>query len=156
MGEKGRIYFGCSDDYAIDVLTPQGRKLFTIVRDVKPIPYEKKDIDFLLKEFEESMISMFNSETIAKEYLRLIRFPKYKPYFRALIPMEEGRLAVVVDFEGYTSSMSDVFDRKGRFLGRVKTQIPMMNKIFKKGKAYSLHKDESGYLSIKRYSYNIQ
>jgi len=41
-------------------------------------------------------------------------------------------------------------------LGRVKVQIPMMNMIFKKGKAYSLHKDDSGFLSIKRCGYEIK
>lgn len=156
MGEEGRIYFGCSDKYSIDAFTPEGKKLFTIVRDVKPILYEKKDIDFLLKMYEETMISMSKSETLTKEYLRLIRFPKYKPFFRSLIPMEEGRLAVVVDVDGYASAWLDIFDPGGRFLGRVKVQISMMNMIFKKGKAYSLHKDDSGFLSIKRYGYEIK
>jgi hypothetical protein len=156
MGEEGRIYFGCSDRYSIDAFTPEGKKLFAIVRDVKPIPYKKKDIDFLLKVDEESMMSMSKSETLTKEYLHLIRFPKYKPFFRNLIPMEEGRLAVVVDVEGYTSTWLDIFDPAGRFLDRVKVQIPMMNMIFKKGKAYSLHKDDSGFLSIKRYCYEIK
>jgi hypothetical protein len=70
--------------------------------------------------------------------------------------MEEGRLAVIVDYEGYESTWLDIFDSGGRFLGRVKAQIPMMNIIFKKGKAYSLNRDESGFLSIKRYSYEIK
>lgn len=156
MGEEGRIYFGRSDKYSIDAFTPEGKKLFTIVRDVKPILYEKKDIDFFLKMYEESMMSMSKSETLTKEYLRLIRFPKYKPFFRSLIPMEEGRLAVVVDVDGYASAWLDIFDPEGRFLGRVKVQIQMMNMIFKKGKAYSLHKDDSGFLSIKRYGYEIK
>jgi hypothetical protein len=156
MGEDDRIYFGRSDKYSIDVFSPEGKKLFTIVRDVKPIDYEKKDIDFLLKAYEESMMSISKSETLTKEYLRLIRFPKDKPFFRNLVPMEEGRLAVIVDYEGYESTWLDIFDSGGRFLGRVKAQIPMMNIIFKKGKAYSLNRDESGFLSIKRYSYEIK
>jgi hypothetical protein len=156
MGEDGRIYFGCSDKYSIDAFAPEGKKLFTIIRDVKPIPYEKKDINFYLKMFEENMISLSKSATLTKEYLRLIRFPKYKPFFRNLIPMEEGRLAVVVDVEGYTSTWLDIFDPGGRFLDRIKVQIPMMNMILKKGKAYSLHKDDNGFLSIKRYGYEIK
>jgi hypothetical protein len=156
MGEDGRIYFGCSDKYSIDAFAPEGKKLFTIIRDVKPIPYEKKDINFYLQMFEENMISLSKSATLTKEYLRLIRFPKYKPFFRNLIPMEEGRLAVVVDVEGYTSTWLDIFDPGGRFLDRIKVQIPMMNMIFKKGKAYSLHRDDNGFLSIKRYGYEIK
>jgi len=156
MGEEGRIYFGCGDQYAIDAFTPEGKKLYTIVRDVEPIPYLKKDIDFLLKAYGESMMSMYKSEPLTKEYLRLIRFPKFKPFFRNLIPMEEGRLAVVVDVEGYQSTWLDIFDLGGRFLGRIKVPIPVMNMIFKKGKAYALHEDESGFMSIKRYSYEIK
>jgi len=156
MGEEGRIYFGRSDKYSIGVYTPEGQKLFTIARAIEPAPYGRKDIDFLLKEYEENMTSILHSESLTKEYLRLIRFPKFKPFFRVLVPMEGGRLAVVADIEGATSTWLDFFDTEGRFLGRVKAPIPMMNLIFKKGKAYSLHKDDGGFLSIKRYGYKIQ
>jgi hypothetical protein len=154
MGENGRIYFGRNDKYAVDVYAPEGKKLLTIVRDIKPLPYEKKDIDFALKNFEENMTSILKSETLMKEYLRLIRFPKYKPFFRDLIPMENGRLAVVVDVEGLDSSLLDIFDSAGRFLGRAKA--PSLIVMFKNKKAYSLHKDENGFLSIKRYAYEIR
>jgi len=156
MSEEGRVYFGRSDKYAIGVYTPEGRKLFTIARAIEPAPYGKKDIDFLLKEYEERMTSILRSESLTKEYLRSIRFPKFKPFFRALVPMEEGRLAVVADIEDYTSIRLDLFDPGGRFLGRVEAAIPMMNLIFKKGRAYSLQRDESGFLSIKRYVYDIR
>lgn len=156
MGEEGRIYFGRSDEYSIGVYTPEGRKLFTIARSIEAAPYGKEDIDFLLKEYEESMTSILRSESLIKEYLRLIRFPKFKPFFRAIVSMEGGRLAVVVDIEGTRATVLDIFDPEGRFLGRVKAPIPMMNLIFKKGKAYSLHRDDSGFLSIKRYGYKIQ
>jgi len=156
MGDDGRIYFGRSDKYAIDVLGPEGKKLITISRDLEPLPYKKADIDFFLKTYEESRMSMGQSESLTKEYLRLIRFPNNKPYFRDLIPMEEGRLAVVVDIEGFEAAWLDVFDREGRFLGRLKAAIPWMNMMFKKGKAYSLHRDDNGFLSIVRCGYEVQ
>lgn len=156
MGEEGRIYFGRSDEYSIGVYSPEGRKLFTIARSIEAAPYGKKDIDFLLKEYEDNMTSILRSESQVKEYLRLIRFPEFKPFFRALVPMEGGRLAVIADIEGTAATWLDLFDPDGRFLGRVKAPIPMMNLIFKKGKAYSLHRDDSGFLSIKRYGYKIQ
>jgi hypothetical protein len=156
MGDDGRIYFGRSDKYSIDAYSSEGKKLLTIARDVKPLAYEKKDIDFLLKSYEERMASILNSEALMKEYLRLIKFPKNKPFFRSLIPMEDGRLAVVVDFEGYTATWLDIFDRAGLFLGRIKAPIMASNLIFKNKKAYALQKDDSGYLSIKRYAYEIR
>ena len=156
MGAEGRVYFGRSDKYSIGVYAPEGQKLFTIARAIEPTPYGRKDIDFLLKEYEENMTSILHSESLIKEYLRLIRFPKFKPFFRALVPMEGGRLAIVADIEDLRSTWLDFFDAEGRFLGRVKAPIPMMNLIFKKGKAYSLYKDDSGFLSIKRYNYDLQ
>jgi len=156
MGPDGRIYFGRSDAYAIDVYSPEGKKLFTITRDVKPMAYEKKDIDFYLKNKEEQMKSMIQSESIVKEISRLIRFPKNKPYFRSLIPLEDGRLAVMVDYNGFESSTLDLFDAQGRFLGRVETPFLLMAPLFKNGKAYSLARDEDGFFSIKRYRYEIR
>ena len=156
MGDNGRIYFGRSDVYSIDVLAPEGKKIMNISRAEEPLPYRQADIDFMLKEDEERMTSMMRSEALTKEYLRLIRFPKNKPFFRALVPMDEGRLAVVVDIEGSSATWLDLFDREGRFLGRVRIPVPLLNMIFRNGKAYALHKDENDFLSIKRYAYDIQ
>ena len=156
MGGDGLIYFGRSDRYVIEVLSPEGRRLRTIERTVEPLPYEKKDMDFVMKEDAENMASFLKSESLEKEYRRLIRFPKNKPLFRALVPMEEGMLAVVVDMEGFAAAWLDLFDREGRFLGRVKAAVPPLNLMFKNGKAYALHKDESGFISIRRFGYEIR
>lgn len=156
MGEEGRIYFGRSDAYSIDVLGPDGKRIMTISRAAESLPYKKADIDFFLKEDAEKMASILKSESLTKEYTRLIRFPKNKPLFRALVPMEEGHLAVVVDIEGLAASWLDLFDRSGGFLGRVRASVPLLNLMFKNGKAYALHKDESDFLSIKRYNYEIR
>jgi hypothetical protein len=155
MGPDGRLYFGRSDVYAIDVLAPDGRKHKTVFRDVEALPYEAQDREFILKEDEERMKSMMRSEALVKEYLRLIRFPEKKPYFRMLVPMDEGGLAVVVDIEGYAAAWLDLFDRDGGFRGRVRAAVPPLNLLFKNGKAYSLHKDDDGFLSIKRYGYDL-
>ena len=156
MSGEGRIYFGRSDRYSIDVLEPNGTKIMTLSRAVEPLRYKKADIDFLLKEYGDSMTSILKSESLTKEYLRLIRFPESKPYFRALVPMEEGLLAVVVDIEGLAAGWLDLFDRAGGFLGRVRASVPLLNLMFKNGKAYALHKDEGGFLSIERYNYEIR
>ncbi|MCK7469702.1 MAG: hypothetical protein MZU95_02010 [Desulfomicrobium escambiense] len=152
VGPDGRIFFARSDIYAIDVFTPEGRKLRTISRAAPALPYKARDRDFLLKEEEERMKSLTGSETLVKEYLGLIRFPGNKPFIRTLVPMDGGDLAVVVDHEGHTAVWLDLFNRDGAFLGRVRAAIPPLNLMFKNGKAYALQKDEDGFLSIKRYS----
>jgi hypothetical protein len=155
MGPDGRLYFGRSDVYAIDVLAPEGRKLKTVSRDVEALPYKAQDREFILKEEEERMKSMTGSEPLVKEYLGLLRFPEHKPFFLSLVPMDDGGLAVVVDREGSTAVRLDLFDREGAFLGRVRAAISPLNLMFKNGKAYALHEDEDGFLSIKRYGYRM-
>lgn len=155
MGPDGIVYFGRSDVYAVEIMAPEGRKLMTISRDVEALPYTERDRDFILKEDGDMMMSLMKSEALTKEYLSLVRFPKNKPFFRALVPMDEGGLAVVVDIEGDTAAWLDLFDREGTFLGRVRASVPFLNLIFKKGKAYALHRDENGFLSIKRYGYEL-
>lgn len=151
MGPQGRIYFGRSDVYAIEVISPDGHKVMTISRDVEALPYTERDRDFVLKEDGERMMAMMKSEVLTKEYLGLIRFPKNKPFFRALVPMDDDGLAVVVDTEGNAAAWLDLFDGQGTFLGRVRASVPPLNLIFKKGKAYALLRDEDGFLSIKRF-----
>jgi hypothetical protein len=156
MGEEGQVYFGRNDKYAIGVYTPDGTKLFTIARDVDPTKYEKDDKDYLLKEFAENMVSLTKSGTLVKEYLRSIRFPRFKPFFQALVPIDEGRLAVVVEAKANESSLLDLFDHAGRYMGHVEANLPPANLIIKKGKAYSIVKDESNFLYIKRYVCEIK
>jgi hypothetical protein len=155
MGPDGCLFFGRSDVYAIDVIAPEGRKIRTISRDTAALPYKAPDRDFLLKEEEEQMKSLTGSETLVKEFLGLIRFPETKPFIRTLVPMDDGGLAVVVDHEGYAAAWLDLFTRDGAFLGRVRAAIPPLNLMFRNGKAYALHKDEDGFLSIKRYGYDM-
>jgi hypothetical protein len=100
------------------------------------------------------LVGLAGAHTIDKSRRMLIRFPKYKPFFRNLIPMDGGRLAVVVDFEANDLIWLDIFDVGGRFLGRAKAPAQLM--MFKNKKAYALHKDENGFLSIKRFAYEIQ
>jgi hypothetical protein len=155
MGEDGRIYFGLTDAYAVDVYAPDGKKLRTLSRDLPAAEYSKKDVDFTMKNYEESMYAEY-PEAVRKEILRLIRFPKLKPFFRGLVPMENGAMAVITDITSNEECCFDIFDRDGRFLGRVKAAIPFYGLLFKKGKAYCVRTDANGYHFVERFAYEIR
>ena len=155
MGEDGRIYFGLSDTYAVDVYSPGGKKLRTISRELPAAEYTKADIDFLLKQSDESLYAD-RPEDFRKEVHRLIRFPRFKPFFRALVPMDEGWFAVVADINSKETCALDVFNSDGGFLGRVRAAISPYELVFKNGKAYSLRIDENGYHFVERFAYLIR
>jgi len=154
MGSDGFIYYGFSDKYVIDVYSAKGKKIRTISRDCEPPKIEKKDEnDFFENEWDN--YSRYLPETVRDQVKRLIRFPKNKPFFKRLVPMENGWLMVVVDHERNGYALFDLFDKEGLFLGRTRAAVPIANLFFKNEKAYAV-KDEDGYQFVKRYSYEIR
>jgi hypothetical protein len=155
MSEDGFIFFGLSNAYAIQVYSQDAKKLRTISRDIAPAEYAKEDIEFVLRTYDETLYAE-QSEAERKEIRALIRFPKYKPFFRSLIPMEGGRLAVLADSRSMDACVLDLFDAEGAFLGRVQAAVPWVNLLFKAGKAYCVRTDENGYKSVERYAYKLR
>ena len=154
LGRDGRIYFGYSAKYSIDVYTAEGKKIATIGRDCEAPRVGKDDRDDYFA-FDWDSHARYISEDFRKQVRGLIRFPEFKPFFQRLIPMENGWLAVVVDGERNRSVLLDLFDPEGPFLGRVKAAVPMTNFFFKNGKAYAV-KSEDGYLFAKRYTFEVR
>jgi hypothetical protein len=155
MSDDGRIYFGLTNTYAIDVYSPEGRKLRTISRDIPAAEYTRADIDFALKQYDESS-SVDRTENERKEIRRLIQFPKYKPFFSAIIPMEKGLLGVLTDWNSLEACTLDIFGDDGQFVGRVRAAISPYGLTFKNGKAYCVRTDENGYHFVERYGYLIR
>lgn len=154
MGSDGQIFYGYSDKYVIHVYSPEGAKLRTISRDCEPLKIEKKDEDDFF-ENEWSTYLRYLAETIRNQVKQHIHFPKNKPFFQRLAPMENGWLVVVVDAERGKSILFDLFDKDGRFIARMRGLVPNKNLFFKNGKAYAV-KEDDGYQFVKRYSYEIR
>jgi len=155
MADDGLMYFGLSNAYAVDVYSPEGKKLRTISRDIPAVEYTKAAIDFVLKQYDESLYAD-RTENERKEIRRLIRFPKSKPFFNAIVPMEDGWLGVVTDISSAEACTLDIFGGEGQFLGRVRAAISPYQLVFKNGKAYSLRIDENGYHFVERFAYLIR
>jgi hypothetical protein len=149
VAENGRIYFGESADYVIDVYDSSGRKISSITRDVPQRKVERKDIDALAAD-----ILSGESAAVKREVMKLASFPENKPAYRHIAPLEDGGLAVVVDVAEKGAVLIDRFGTDGRFLERVKAAIPYRRLMFKNGKAYAIKKDDEGYNFIKVYKYS--
>ncbi len=145
----GRIYFGNSAGYKIEVYSAAGRKLQTIARDITMAPLGNRDIEVLAE-------ARFSGEPaeLRREAIKVGGFPAVKPAFRHLAPLEDGGLAVVVDIAGKDLALIDRFDAAGKFIERVEAAIPYKNLIFRNGKAYAIKTDDEGYNYVKRYSYS--
>jgi hypothetical protein len=63
-----------------------------------------------------------------------------------------------VDFAGGDTSLFDIFDGSGGYMGKFKADLPAEygRFFFKNGKAYAVEADEEGYKSVKRYGFKIE
>jgi hypothetical protein len=68
--------------------------------------------------------------------------------------MDNGWLAVVVEFVENEYTLFDLFDKNGRYIGHFRAKVPEWL-FFKKDKAYAVA-TENGYKFLKRYSVEIQ
>ena len=154
------IYLGYSDTYEIRVYSPEGQLIKKITRDYDPIPVSKKDKERYAQVSLERMTSPLFTEEIKKKVIPLIKYPKYKAAYLRFTLMENGWLAVLVDFMEDEYMLFDIFDQEGKYIAHFKTPVPdeglyMTRLFFKNGKAYAVA-TEDDYMFVKRYSFEIQ
>ena len=147
------IYFGFPEKYEIDVYSPEGKKLKSIRREYDPIKVSRKDKDY----FENGVGTRFLRRirrVEAEEVFGFIEYPKYKPAYIRFALMENGWLAVVVEFIENEYTLFDLFDREGVYIGHFKADIDPNSLFFKNGKAYAVT-TKDGYKFAKRYAIEI-
>jgi hypothetical protein len=154
------IYLGYSDTYEIRVYSPEGKLVKKITRDYDPIPVSKKDKERYAQMSLDRMTSPIFTEGIKNKVIPLIKYPKYKAAYLRFTPMENGWLAVLVDFIQDEYMLFDIFDQEGQYISHFKTPVPdkglyMARLFFKNGKAYAVA-TEDDYMFVKRYSFEIQ
>ena len=161
VAADGLIYFGYPEDYAVDIFSPEGKKIKTIKRAYDPIKVSDKDKGF----FEVTRAKPFvtrtggRSEAEVREILKFIEYPENKPAYQSMALMENGWLVVLVDLAAGDHSLFDIFDERGRYIGQFKAGIfPDYGRFLflKNGKAYAVEADEEGFKSAKRFGYTIE
>lgn len=152
VGHDRIVYFGYPSEYMIRVYSPDGKLLRNIARKVAPNEIDKKSIELYWKRRSDAVFGKA-PEDYRQLVIRNIIYPKFKPFFYRLFPMDNGRLAVLVDIE--EDLRIDFFDEKGGYIGRYRAPFPTSQIVFAGGKAY-LVKDDGDSLTVKRYSYRLQ
>ncbi len=69
--------------------------------------------------------------------------------------MENGWLAVIVEFIEGEYTLFDLFNEEGTYIGNFKANIPHDGLFFNNGKAYAVA-TENDYKFVKRYNFEIQ
>lgn len=154
VADNDYIYFGYPKDYKIDIYSPEGANLKTIKREYDPIKVGEKDKEY----FESTTVEYFKrgrGEAFKKEVIKFIEYPKYKPAYNSFTLMENGWLAVIVEFIEGEYTLFDLFNEKGTYIGNFKANIPHDGLFFKNGKAYAVA-TENDYKFVKRYNFEIQ
>lgn len=153
------VFFGYPENYAIDIYSPEGRKIRTIKREYEPIRITDKDKEYFATSIARPFLTtggIPRSEEEIKNILKYIEYPLTKPAYHSFGLMENGWLAVVVEFVAEEYSLFDLFDKGGRYVGQFNTDFPADYWFFfKNGKAYAVATDAEGYKFVKRYSYKI-
>jgi hypothetical protein len=153
VSDNDLVYFGIPEKYVIDVYSPEGKKLRSIERDYDPIEITKKDKGQFEKTVGEGFLRR-DSEENKKEAYKFIKYPKYKPAYSSFALMENGWLAVVVEYIQAEYTLFDLFDQDGIYIGHFKAEIPAEYLFFKNGKAYAVA-TENDYKFAKRYGIEI-
>jgi hypothetical protein len=154
VADNGYIYFGYPENYLIDIYSPAGKKTKTIERKYDPIEVGEKDKEYFVSNIAEDFVRG-RPEDLKKETIRFIQYPKFKPAYHRFALMENGWLAVVVEFIENEYTLFDLFDEEGTYIGNFKANIPPDGLFFKNGKAYAIAIEE-GYQFAKRYSFEVQ
>jgi hypothetical protein len=153
VADNDWIYFGFPEKYVIDVYSPEGQRIQSIRREYDPIKISRKDREY----FEKGVGARFLRgirRVQAKEVFGFIEYPKFKPAYSRFALMENGWLAVVVEFIENEYTLFDLFDRDGVYIGHFKADIDPDSLFFKNGKAYAVT-TKDGYKFAKRYAIKI-
>lgn len=104
LDDQDNVVYALSNRYEITILSPEGKTVRTIAKDVKPRKVDKADVDRLLPDPSKS----------PTKYL----LPDRVPAIAGIFPLNKGRL-IVITFErtGEEATVAgDLFDEKGHFL----------------------------------------
>jgi hypothetical protein len=156
MSKNEFIYLGYSEKYEIKIFSPEGKLVKIIQREYDPIKIGKKHKENFVKYLEDEYFRFTPKvESLKKDIIGLIKYPKYLPAYQTFTLMENGWLFVVVDSGEENAKLIDIFDQDGKYIAQFTTSVSTDRLIFKNGKAYAID-TVNDYRYVKRYSYEIQ
>lgn len=115
-----------------------GRLARKIQMNPEPVPVAKEDIDE-------------RTQGAPPGILENMKIPRHYPSFRYFVTDDEDRIWVL-SWErppGRKGYYYDIFDPEGRYI--VRTVLPVVQPLIRKGRLYAAEEDEAGYPLLKRY-----
>jgi hypothetical protein len=144
LTKDDNIVWGYAEKYELHVVDSDGKVLKKILKDYVPIKITSEDKERITNE-------RYGSRGVPVGYT--LECPENYPPFKSLFIDDEGRIYL----ETYEKCedggcFSDVFDTDGKYIAKVRLGINPVWLVWKKGKLYTIEKDEEGYMFVKRYS----
>ena len=156
LAEDDFIYFGYPENYEINIYSPEGKLKKIIMREYDPIRIGKKHIEGFIRYQENEFFRFIQTPNDIKEKVfELIEYPKFKPAYDTFALMDNGWIAVIVDYIENEYTLIDLFNRKGKYIAQFEAKIPAANLFFKNSKAYALA-IINDFRYVKRYNFEIQ
>jgi hypothetical protein len=130
------IICGYPESYEIQIFNSEGKTERKIIKDYESVRITPDEIERAKKRLPGPM---------------KLNAPKYHPAFQNLTVDDEGRIFVQTweKTKEKSAYYFDVFDSEGRYVAKLPMEF--RPRIWKKGKLYTIEKDEEGYQYIKRY-----
>lgn len=148
MDSKGNAYLADSQEYKIQVFSPDGKLIQQIEKEHEQRKVSKQDVENYFNEHfiqEDENEKKFWLDTVKEQS----KIPEYKPVFHKFFFDQEKLLAVIEASDKEEDTLVDIFDSKGKYIGR--TLINVLPKMWLDNKIYTVEEDEEGYQVVRRY-----
>lgn len=171
----GNIYTCNTSKYEITKYNNKLEKVMVIKRDYQPIIQTTEDLMAFSDPIRAEIISslpaslhQFITPTVVTRAIEKAEFPASKQPIFGMIPMEDGHLLVVHDFDPKSGdSFADIFNKEGKFVGQTKLPRVSVNffgsffgdpvkMVFHKGQAYAIEVSEEDEPALVRYDYTVK
>lgn len=150
VGSLGNIYLADSQEYKIQVYSPEGKLIHRILRECEAEKVSRRDIEDYLNGFfqENKDEKKFWSGIVEAE----LKVPERKPFFDRFFFARDRLLVLRLGNGKGKKSFLDIFDADGRYIAGA--HLSVLPRIWKKDKLYTIEEDEEGYQLIRRYKVN--
>jgi hypothetical protein len=157
LNGKEDLYFAFTDSNEIKIFDTDGELKRKIRTELPFLPVEKRDRQEFLEYHLPRDISTWSTmeKALQNKIKSLIEFPKEKPAFLSLIPMDEDYLMVVRDGSYRQNALIDIFDPSGRLIMEKKLNLCIKGGICKDNKLYTIYEDDDGNQYVKCFRYKL-
>ncbi len=175
FGPKDKVYINQHGDYRITRLDGNLREELVFSKQYKPAPISPEVLKAFVEPVREAIAASFPADlagklndTTLERAIAKAELPARKDPVFGMIPLEDGRLIVLHNFNPLTrSSVADLFDNGGLFLGSFPLPKPHVivggsflgepvKMTFKNGLAYVLQRNQDDEFQVVRFSYTTK